>query len=159
MIKLHARRYLSDSLNNNKFRINMEGATMFNVLDVKTSRRIEMIDITLKINSLLLKAGIKNGACLLFVPHTTAGITINENADPSVEADIIHKLDSLIPAHSGYTHAEGNSDSHIKSTVVGQSVNLIIDGGRIVLGTWQGIFFCEFDGPRDRKLYIKFIET
>jgi len=159
MIKLHAGRYLSDSLNNNKFKINLEGAAMFKVLDVKTSPRVEMIEITLKINSLLLGSGIKDGACLLFVPHTTAGVTINENADPSVEADIIHKLDSLIPAHSGYTHAEGNSDSHIKSSVVGQSINLIVDGGRIVLGTWQGIFFCEFDGPRNRKLYIKFIET
>ena len=155
MIKLHARRYLSDSLNNNKFRINMEGATMFNVLDVKTSRRIEMIDITLKINSLLLKAGIKNGACLLFVPHTTAGITINENADPTVRTDILKGLKQLNLESVRFSHMEGNSPSHIKSTLVGCSEVVFIENGRLNLGTWQGIFFCEFDGPRNRTVMVR----
>ena len=132
---------------------------MFKTLDIKTSHRVELIDVTAKVNSLIYESGIKDGICCLFTPHTTAGVTINENADPSVKVDIAYKLNSLIPAHNHYTHVEGNADSHIKSTIVGQSINLIIDGGIAVLGTWQGIFFCEFDGPRSRKLYIKLIKT
>lgn len=130
---------------------------MLKIIDVKTNQRIELIDITSRVNDLILKSAVKNGLCSLFVPHTTAGITINENADPSVKVDIINKFNSLIPANDNYTHIEGNSDSHIKSTIVGQTTNLIIDNSRIVLGTWQGIFFCEFDGPRNRKVYIKLI--
>ena len=132
---------------------------MFEVLDIKTSHRVELVNITNEINNLIYKSGINNGICYLFTPHTTAGITINENADPSVKIDITYKLNSLIPANDSYKHLEGNSDSHIKSTIVGQSINLIIDEGKVVLGTWQGIFFCEFDGPRSRKLYVKFIKT
>ncbi len=130
---------------------------MLKILDVKTTQRVELIDITSRVNDLILKSAVKNGLCSLFVPHTTAGITINENADPSVKVDITGKFNSLIPAHDNYTHIEGNADSHIKSTITGQTTNLIIDNSMIVLGTWQGIFFCEFDGPRNRKVYIKII--
>jgi secondary thiamine-phosphate synthase enzyme len=132
---------------------------MFETIGVKTSSRIEMIDITGRIADLISKQKIKNGLCCLFVPHTTAGVTINENADYSVQLDINSKLNELIIAgDSKYSHLEGNSDSHIKSTVVGQSLNIIIENGRLFLGTWQGIFFCEFDGPRNRNLHIKIIE-
>jgi secondary thiamine-phosphate synthase enzyme len=132
---------------------------MFETIGVKTSSRVEMIDITDRIIDYISKNKIKNGLCCLSVPHTTAGITINENADPSVQLDINSKLNELIIADDiKYSHLEGNSDSHIKSTVVGQSLNIIIEKGNAVLGTWQGIFFCEFDGPRNRNLHIKIIE-
>lgn len=131
---------------------------MFETLNIKTSSRIEMVDITDKIASLVSKQNISSGICCLFVSHTTAGITINENADLTVQLDINSKLSKLIPAVNHYSHLEGNSDSHIKSTVVGSSLNIIIDKNRPVLGTWQGIYFCEFDGPRNRNLYIKLIE-
>ena len=130
---------------------------MLKILDIKTTQRVELLDITSMVNDLILKSAVKNGLCSLFVPHTTAGVTINENADPSVKVDITEKFNSLIPAHDNYTHIEGNADSHIKSTIVGQTTNLIIDNSRIVIGTWQGIFFCEFDGPRNRKIYVKII--
>ncbi|TET14107.1 MAG: YjbQ family protein [Actinobacteria bacterium] len=131
---------------------------MFETLNIKTSSRIEMVDITDKIASLISKQNISSGICYLFVPHTAAGITINENADFTVQLDINSKLSKLIPPGNHYSHLEGNSDSHIKSTVVGSSLNIIIDKNRPVLGTWQGIYFCEFDGPRNRDLYIKLIE-
>lgn len=131
---------------------------MFETLNIKTSSRIEMVDITERITNLITRHNINSGICCLFVPHTTAGITINENADSSVQRDINSKLSNLIRAGDNYSHLEGNSDSHIKSTVVGSSLNIIIDKGRPVLGTWQGIYFCEFDGPRNRNLYIKLIE-
>lgn len=131
---------------------------MFESLNIKTSSRIEMVDITERITNLITRHNINSGICCLFVPHTTAGITINENADSSVQRDINSKLSDLVPAGDNYSHLEGNSDSHIKSTVVGSSLNIIIDKGRPVLGTWQGIYFCEFDGPRNRNLYIKLIE-
>jgi secondary thiamine-phosphate synthase enzyme len=131
---------------------------MFESLNIKTSSRIEMVDITERIANLITRHNINSGICCLFVPHTTAGITINENADSSVQRDINSKLSDLVPAGDNYSHLEGNSDSHIKSTVVGSSLNIIIDKGRPVLGTWQGIYFCEFDGPRNRNLYIKLIE-
>ena len=131
---------------------------MFESLIVKTSARIEMIDITEKIEDIIARHNVKKGICCLFVPHTTAGITINENADYTVQLDINSKLSKIIPAGENYSHLEGNSDSHIKSTLVGQSLSIIIDGGKPVLGTWQGIYFCEFDGPRNRKLYVKLIE-
>jgi secondary thiamine-phosphate synthase enzyme len=132
---------------------------MFETIGVKTSSRIEMIDITDRIANYISKHKIKSGLCCLFVPHTTAGITINENADYSVQLDINSKLSELIIANDNkYSHLEGNSDSHIKTTVVGQSLNIIIENGKPVLGTWQGIFFCEFDGPRNRNLHIKIVE-
>ena len=124
-------------------------------LSVKTGSRIDMVDITSKVQGEVKKSGVKDGLCIVYVPHTTAGITINEGADPAVCSDIIRKLNELVPAGDGYRHVEGNSDSHIKASLMGSSVTLLIENGALVLGTWQKIFFCEFDGPRSRKVYIK----
>jgi secondary thiamine-phosphate synthase enzyme len=126
-------------------------------ITVKTSRQIEMIDITSKVNQRIKEGGIKEGICLIFCPHTTAGITINENADPNVVRDILSSLDQLIPEDRPYLHAEGNSPAHIKSSIIGCSTMIIIEGGRLSLGTWQSLFFCEFDGPRTRSVWIKII--
>jgi secondary thiamine-phosphate synthase enzyme len=115
-----------------------------------------MIDITSKVEEELGKSGLTDGACVLFVPHTTAGITINEGADPNVVADIQAMLNRLIPWEGSYRHLEGNSAAHIKSSLIGNSVIVLVESGRLKLGTWQGIFFCEFDGPRSRKMYMKF---
>ena len=125
-------------------------------LSVTTRNRSEMIDITSKIEEELKKSGLKDGVCFLFVPHTTAGITINESADPGVATDIQEMLNKLIPWEGSYRHLEGNSAAHIKSSLIGNSVMVFVESGHLKLGTWQGIFFCEFDGPRSRKLYIKF---
>jgi len=125
-------------------------------LSVTTRNRSEMIDITSKIEEELKRSGLKDGVCFLFVPHTTAGITINESADPSVATDIQAMLNKLIPWEGSYRHLEGNSAAHIKSSLIGNSVMVFVESGHLKLGTWQGIFFCEFDGPRSRKLYIKF---
>ncbi len=128
------------------------------VLTVKTNSRNEMIDITYEVENYLKENNFKNGVLTIFVPHTTAAVTINENADPSVKRDILSYLSKLIPRNAGFTHMEGNSDSHIKSSLVSPSLTVIVENGRIVLGTWQSIFFCEFDGPRTRKVYLKFIK-
>jgi secondary thiamine-phosphate synthase enzyme len=125
-------------------------------LSITTRNRSEMIDITSLIEGELKKSGLKDGVCFLFVPHTTAGITINESADPSVATDIQAMLNKLIPWEGSYRHLEGNSAAHIKSSLIGNSVMVFVESGHLKLGTWQGIFFCEFDGPRSRKLYIKF---
>ncbi len=117
-----------------------------------------MLDITTQVRGIVKKEKVRNGLLVVYVPHTTAGITINENADPSVARDIENMLTKLIPPGKGYLHLEGNADSHIKSTIVGSSINVIIEDGELILGTWQGIFFCEFDGPRNRKVYVKIIE-
>ena len=123
---------------------------------ISTRKRCEMIDITDKIRSLVGQSGIRDGQVLVFCPHTTAAITINENADPSVVDDILLTLEELIPQHRrGYRHSEGNSDAHVKSSLVGASETLILKNGRLVLGTWQGIYFCEFDGPRTRHVHIQ----
>ena len=124
-------------------------------ISIRTSSRIEMIDITDMIQKQIREASISDGICVCYVPHTTAGITINEGADPAVCEDIIQKLSELIPSSYRYKHLEGNADSHIKATVVGNSVTVIVENGKLVLGTWQRIFFCEFDGPRTRKIWIK----
>jgi len=124
-------------------------------ISVKTDSRTEMVDITSAVQKELAKAGMRDGVCVVYVPHTTAGITINEGADPDVCADILAKLNELVPAHRGYRHTEGNADSHIKASLMGSSVAVIVESGRLVLGTWQKIFFCEFDGPRSRKVYIR----
>jgi len=124
---------------------------------VKTNNREELIDITEMVKKAINESGVEDGMALIFVPHTTAAVTINENADPSVKRDIIYKLNKEIPQDEGYHHGEGNSDAHIKSSLVGASLQIIISGGRPLLGTWQGIHFCEFDGPRSRKLRIKII--
>ncbi len=113
-----------------------------------------MIDITSIIRNVVEELGIQNGICTIYCPHTTAAITINENADPDVASDILMKLNKLIPYRDGYSHMEGNADAHIKSTLVGCSEQVIVENGRLQLGTWQGIFFCEFDGPRNRRVWV-----
>ncbi len=128
---------------------------MVHSIDVRTSQRSEFIDITKKIENAVQKAHISDGACRIFVPHTTAGLTINENADPSVRKDILNTLNKLIPRDSNYSHSEGNSDAHIKSSILGNTKTLLIENGHLKLGTWQGIFFCEFDGPRKREVWVK----
>ena len=130
---------------------------MIKSLNVKTASRSEFVDITSEIQQLVDESGIKEGICYVYVPHTTAGVTINEGADPSVVDDILKTLNKLIPHNAGYSHIEGNSDSHIKTAMVGTSQSIIIDKGKLQLGTWQSIFFCEFDGPRSRKVIVKFI--
>jgi secondary thiamine-phosphate synthase enzyme len=127
------------------------------LINIKTFQRVEFIDITHEVENLLKKSGITEGICLLFVPHTTAGITINENSDPAVKNDIRLKINKMIPRYEEYSHNEGNSDAHLKSSLFSTSLNLIISSGKLALGTWQGIYFCEFDGPKNRNLYIKFI--
>ncbi|MFZ5644036.1 MAG: secondary thiamine-phosphate synthase enzyme YjbQ [Bacillota bacterium] len=128
---------------------------LLSTLEIKSGKRVQMIDITSKINELLEGAEIKEGTAFIFIPHTTAGVTINENADPTVPRDILKGLERLVPEKGDYLHSEGNSDAHIKASLMGSSVMVIINEGRLMLGTWQGIFFCEFDGPRRRKVLIK----
>jgi len=130
---------------------------MFRYINVKSKSRIEFIDITEMVQEVVKEAGVMKGICYLYIPHTTAGITINEGADPSVQRDIQGTLSRLVPHEMNYFHREGNADAHIKSTIVGTSVNVIIDEGKLVLGTWQSIFFCEFDGPRHRRIAVNFI--
>ncbi len=130
---------------------------MIKYINVKSKTRNEFIDITETVQEVIKEAGIKDGICCLYVPHTTAAITINEGADPSVQRDIINVLSRLIPHDMNYAHREGNADAHIKSTIVGSAVNVIIEDGKLMLGTWQAIFFCEFDGPRHRRVAVKFI--
>lgn len=127
------------------------------VLDVKTSRRTQLVDVTATVQRVVAESGVVTGICHLYVPHTTAGVTINENADPDVPRDIEATLDKLVPKDAGYKHFEGNADSHIKSTLVGVSQSVEIEDGRLALGRWQAIFFCEFDGPRARQLRVKIV--
>ncbi len=131
---------------------------MLESFTVRTSRRNELIDITQKVREVIRKSGIRNGICVVYVPHTTAAVTVNEHADPSVAVDIENALTRLVPPNAGYRHLEGNADSHIKTTMVGPSITLIVENGDLLLGTWQGVFFCEFDGPRTRKVYVKLIQ-
>jgi secondary thiamine-phosphate synthase enzyme len=129
------------------------------VLYIKTRKRVEAVDITDSVLNFVKDSNVKDGILFLYVPHTTAGITINENADPSVIDDILNKLNEIVPKIGNYKHIEGNSDSHIKSSIVGVSKNLIIEDGKVILGTWQGIFFLEFDGPRERKVVLKILKN
>ena len=123
---------------------------------VSSKQRNQMIDITSQVGSLVSKSGITNGDAIVYCPHTTAAITINENADPSVPHDILLTLSELVPPHRpGYRHSEGNSDAHAKSSIVGCSRQILVDNGALNLGTWQGIFFCEFDGPRSRRVLVQ----
>lgn len=124
------------------------------IIEVKTQANEEMIDITAEVRGVVRASGLNKGICLVYVPHTTAGVTINENADPSVRVDVLMTMKSLVPESLPYSHTEGNSPAHIKSSLVGSSVNVIFERSHLLLGTWQGIFFCEFDGPRSRKVYI-----
>lgn len=128
-----------------------------NKVGINTTKRTEFIDITSEIEKIVKDAKIKDGLCVIFCPHTTAALTINENADPSVQKDIIEHLEKLVPPHKNYSHSEGNSDAHIKSSLLGSSLNVIIENGALALGTWQGIYFCEFDGPRQRQIYVQII--
>jgi len=129
------------------------------ILTVKTHDRTELIDVTSEIDQLVKKSGIDQGLCMVYVPHTTAGVTINESADPSVKTDMLMVLNQMVPWEANYRHLEGNSPAHVKSTLVGASELIAIEKGRLVLGTWQGIFFCEFDGPRNRKLHVRIVDT
>ena len=123
--------------------------------NVRTNARSEMIDITGRIRALLKESKIRSGICHVFVPHTTAAVTINENADPDVPRDILMELDKIVPLNDHYRHGEGNSAAHIKSSLVGASEMIFVDDGELVLGTWQSVFFCEFDGPRTRKVIVR----
>ena len=128
---------------------------MMETIIVKTSAREEMIDVTNIIQNIINQSGIKNGIAFCFIPHTTSAITINENADPDVKRDLLYKLNKEIPQQDNYHHAEGNSDAHLKSSLFGFSEHILIENGKLVLGVWQSIYFCEFDGPRSRKLIVK----
>jgi len=130
---------------------------MIKELSVRTSSRVELVDVTDLVQEVVSKSGIKSGLCCVYVPHTTAGITINENADPSVRKDIIKELNKIIPFEDNYSHLEGNAAAHIKASLVGFSQNIFFEEKRLILGTWQGIYFCEFDGPRSRRVYVKVI--
>ena len=124
---------------------------------VKTRNHCEFIDVTPGIQDIVRKSGVASGVCHVFVPHTTAGITINENAEHDVIRDIIEELGKIVPLEDNYAHAEGNSAAHIKSSMMGCSQAVLIEEGRLALGTWQSLFFCEFDGPRNRKVWVKVI--
>jgi secondary thiamine-phosphate synthase enzyme len=128
---------------------------MIKQLRVKTNARTELVDITQGIQRLVSESGVRSGVCYIYVPHTTAALTINENTDPNVGRDILKELNKVIPFDDDYGHSEGNSSAHIKSTLVGMSKSVLVEEGRLALGTWQAVFFCEFDGPRDRRVMIK----
>jgi secondary thiamine-phosphate synthase enzyme len=127
-------------------------------LSVKTSSRVELIDITHLVQEIVSESKVKSGTCIVYVPHTTAAVTINENADPSVRRDVIIELNKIVPFDDHYAHLEGNAAAHIKSSLVGPSETILVEGGNLLLGTWQGIYFCEFDGPRHRRLIVKLME-
>ena len=122
---------------------------------VSTRSRTEFVDITRQIQSALSETGLKTGVCTVFIPHTTAGVTINENADPDVQRDMLKALNKVIPFDDDYRHGEGNSAAHIKATLTGSSVSMPVEDGQLCLGTWQGVYFCEFDGPRDRRVWVQ----
>jgi len=126
---------------------------------VRTSQRNEMIDITGKVNAIIHNTGVQEGLCCVFVPHTTAAVTINEDADPSVVRDMLMHMKTVAPERGDYRHSEGNSDAHIKSSLFGCEQTIIIHEGRLTLGTWQGVYFCEFDGPRSRKVWVQVLQT
>lgn len=125
---------------------------------MRTTKRNELLDITSKVASVVAKSKVKDGICFIYAPHTTAGLTINENADPSVPRDIKNTLSKLAPEGAGYSHSEGNADSHVKSSLLGSSLTVFIENGRLALGTWQGIFFVEADGPRSREVWVKLVD-
>jgi secondary thiamine-phosphate synthase enzyme len=124
-------------------------------LEIRTRLREEIVDLTSAVQGVVASSGAKDGLCVVFVPHTTAGVTINENADPDVRADILTALRRAVPDNIPFAHSEGNSPAHIKASLIGSSVTVIIADGKLRLGTWQGVQFCEFDGPRSRKLYVQ----
>ena len=131
---------------------------MLKKLTVNTAQHTQLVNVTGLVRKAVEESGVREGICTVFVPHTTAGVTINENADPDVVRDLISSLEKLVPWEDGYRHAEGNSAAHLKASMMGFSQQLIVDGGELLLGTWQGIWFCEFDGPRRRSLVVKVTE-
>ena len=124
-------------------------------IEVRTPSHSCLVDVTTQVQRLVSQSGTGEGICRIYVPHTTAGVTINENADPTVQSDILHALDKIVPWDNGYDHDEGNAAAHIKTSLVGSSQTVLISGGKLKLGTWQGIFLAEFDGPRTRKVWVK----
>ena len=128
---------------------------MLTKLNVRTSEHTQMLDITAQIQTVVRESGVRDGICTVFIPHTTAAVTINENADPDVVRDFTMEINKIVPWEDHYAHMEGNSAAHLKSSMIGFSEQIIIDNGYLVLGTWQGIYFCEFDGPRHRNVYVK----
>jgi secondary thiamine-phosphate synthase enzyme len=128
-------------------------------LPVQTHSQTEMIDVTGRVQKQVAESGVTDGLCVVFVPHTTAAVTINESADPAVKQDILMVLNKIVPWKDAYRHMEGNSPAHLKTSIIGSSETIVIENGRLVLGTWQGIFFCEFDGPRTRKLDIRLVQA
>ena len=126
-------------------------------LSVATRSRTEFVNVTSEVDAAIARSGVRSGACLVSVPHTTAGVTVNENADPDVTRDMLKEINKVIPFEDGYAHDEGNSAAHIKSSLFGSSLTLPVEDGRLVLGVWQGVYFCEFDGPRSRALLVQVI--
>ena len=131
---------------------------MVREISVSTNSRVEFIDITGEVENIVRESRVSSGVCYIYIPHTTAAVTINENADPSVRRDIISELGKIVPFDDNYSHYEGNSAAHIKSSMIGSSEVVMIEGGRLLLGTWQGIYFCEFDGSRRRRVIVKVVE-
>lgn len=129
------------------------------IIHVRTSQRNQLVDITDRVQECVTEAGLEDGLVCVFVPHTTAGVTINENADPDVVYDLLASLARTFPEGAGYRHVEGNSDSHVKSSLIAPSLMVIVEGGRLKLGTWQAIYFAEFDGPRSRQCWVKMIAS
>jgi len=129
------------------------------ILSIRSTQREQFVDITDRIQRIIDQSGFRDGLVCVFVPHTTAGVTINENADPDVVTDVLATLAKLIPERSGYRHVEGNSDSHVKSSLIAPSLTVIVEDGRLVMGTWQTIYFTEFDGPRNRQCWVKMIAS
>ncbi|MBA3062209.1 MAG: YjbQ family protein [Atribacteria sp.] len=130
---------------------------MLKEITIQTNTQAQILDITAQVQNAVDESGIAEGLCCVFIPHTTAGVTINENADPSVKQDIVMELNKVIPFDDNYSHLEGNSAAHIKASIIGSSVNVPVKNNNLLLGTWQGICFCEFDGPRRRKFYVKIV--
>ena len=131
------------------------GSEIMQTFTVQTHHRAELIDITSEVQSVVRESGVETGLCVVYCPHTTAGITVNENADPDVVHDLLMGLERIVPRTWPYRHGEGNSDAHLKSSIIGCSQQLIIHKGSLSLGTWQGVYFCEFDGPRSRKVHVQ----
>lgn len=128
-------------------------------ISISTKSRAELLDITSKVEDAVKESKAKSGVCHIFIPHTTAAITINENADPDVRRDILNGLERLVPFSGDYAHTEGNAAAHIRSSIIGTDATVLVEDGRLKLGTWQGIFFCEFDGPRQRNVFIRIVES
>lgn len=124
---------------------------------VQSRSHSEMLDVTAQVQAIVADSGVDCGACVVFIPHTTAGVTINENADPDVVRDMLHALERAVPWRGDYRHSEGNAAAHVKASMMGSSCTVLVRGGSLVLGTWQGIYFCEFDGPRQRKVHVQIV--